>query len=68
MTSVEAREGAGGEGAVMRIMELFERWLARTAWRLRDRAARECGEAEADAMVGPIIREYMEKYPDERSE
>ena len=50
----------------MRIMEFFERWLARTAWRLRDRAARECGEAEADSMVGPIIREYMERYPDER--
>ena len=52
----------------MRIMEFFERWLARTALRLRDRAARECGESEADAMVGPITRDYMEKYPDERGE
>ena len=50
----------------MGVMERFERWFARMAWRLRDMASRECGEAEADAMVGPITREYMEKYPDER--
>ena len=50
----------------MGVTEHFERWFARTAWRLRDRAARERGEAEADAMVGPITREYMDKHPDER--
>lgn len=50
----------------MRIMEFFERWFARTAWRLYDRAVAECGEAEADVMVGPITREYIEKYTDER--
>lgn len=50
----------------MDITERFERWLARMAWRLRDRAARERGEAEADAMVGPTTREYMERYPEER--
>lgn len=51
----------------MRITERIERWFARTAWRLYERAVAEHGEAEADAMVGPITREYMDKYPDERT-
>lgn len=49
----------------MDAMERVERLLARIAWKLRDKAARELGEDEAEAMIGEKTREYMERYPDE---
>lgn len=50
----------------MDVIERMERLLSRIAWRLRNKAIRELGEAEAEAMIGERTRDYMESYPDER--
>lgn len=39
----------------MGVMERFERWFARTAWRLRDRAARELCERLRESMRLPRV-------------